>query len=287
MNLVWHNRSLKFRIGLLACSVMVAAMIGLAAVGGSSSGATAANAYEKAVLADSPLSYWRMDTQSGRSETDLGSLALNGTYSGSPRLNVAGAVSGDQAVTFASRSHQMMSGSDNNRYSYVNAKALTVECWARWAGAPAQTQYIVSKGSRSNFEWAILILPTGEIKAQVWKLDGATLASVSFGKPPPATYHQLVFTVLDREGTATVRTYLDGAETTHTATFKTSDAGNGTAKPLAGGRDDGAGSFDGQVDEYATYGSALSPARIKAHFNASDTRPAPDGHQPSRAAGSR
>jgi hypothetical protein len=274
MNLIWHNRSLKVRIGLLAGAVFVAAIIGLAIVGGSSSGATGANTYEKTVLADSPLSYWRMDVQSGTSETDLGSLALNGTYAGSPRLKVAGAVSGDQAVTFASPSHQMMSGSDSNRYSFVNAKALTVECWARWTAVPAETQYIVSKGSRSNFEWAILILPTGETKAQIWKLDGATLASVSFGDPSLTTYHHLVFTVLDTDGTATVRTYLDGAETTHTATFKASDARNGTAKPLAGGRGDGAGYFDGQVDEYAIYGTTLSAARISAHFNASGMRSA-------------
>lgn len=272
MNLIWHNRSLKLRIGFSACAVLVAAIIGLAIVSGSSSGATGGNAYEKAVLADSPLSYWRMDARGGTSERDLGSLALNGTYSGSPRLEAAGAVSGDQAVTFASPSHQTMSGSDSNLYSYANAKALTVECWARWTAAPAETQYIVSKGSRSNFEWAILILPTGETKAQVWKLDGATLASVSFGNPAPARYHHLVFTVSDAQGIATVRTYLDGAETTHIASFSTSDTGNGTAKPLAGGRGDGAGYFDGQVDEYAIYGTTLSAARISAHFNASGTR---------------
>ena len=59
------------------------------------------SAYRDTVLADHPISYWRLDETSGTTATDV-QLANTGAYVGSPTLGQPGAIVGDPdtAVSF-------------------------------------------------------------------------------------------------------------------------------------------------------------------------------------------
>jgi hypothetical protein len=87
--------------------------------------APAASAYSAAVLADSPLAYYRLGEASGTTMTDSSGNSRNGTYAGSPTLGAPGLVTGDSdtAVTFNGTSQQAQVAFG----SWMNTTALTLE----------------------------------------------------------------------------------------------------------------------------------------------------------------
>lgn len=113
------------------------------------------NAYSAAVLAASPLSYWRLDEGSGTVALDRGSLANNGTYSGGAvTLNsrpgvltndLAGAVS--LTPTLGGTTPNGMQATDPGGY---DTAAFSAEIWVNPTVLSAHSQGIFAKTVGGN-----------------------------------------------------------------------------------------------------------------------------------------
>lgn len=230
---------------------------------------SASDAYRAAVMADSPVAYWRLGEASGSTAADE-TGSYNGTYENTPTLSAAGAVTGNDAVT--------LNGTDE--YVSVAAapisgtlSAWTLECWAK--GAAQDGKYILSLGSSSSNNPVIAIASglavagqsTGNLRpfvrdnsnSNTWGIDGTEAYGTAFD----SAWHHLVLTY---DGT-TGKAYIDGSQ----VGSKNFSAPATTLNRTAIGallRASPALYFSGSIDEAAIYNIALSAARISAHYDA-------------------
>jgi hypothetical protein len=94
-----------------------------------------------------------------------------------------------------------------------------------------------------------------------FRIAGSSRIAISTAKvSDTTTWHHIAVTTT---GTS-VAIYLDGQDVTGKVTARTLAA---SAAPLRVGSD-GTSFFGGGVDELAVYGTALAPARVRAHFAA-------------------
>jgi hypothetical protein len=226
-------------------------------------------AYGNAVLADSPLTYYRMDAPSGTVEIDRGSLALDGTYINTPTLGVTGAVLQDTAVQFDRPSFELLQGHDHNGYSITTTGALTLECWVK-SSTVAPTgiaERIFGKVDNSQWEWLIERYDTGQHVCRIFTLANwfPVLCQVTFGSPTLNVWHHHVVTIQNAAGTCTVKAYLDKV-LTDTQTFSFASISNGVA-PIEIACAGNNYSFNGAIDEVAIYDHALTATRIGVHYD--------------------
>lgn len=245
--------------------------------GGGGGSGIGTSLYALTVASDLPVLWYRMNATSGVVEEDHGSLALPGTYVNSPTLNQPGALEDDPAVAFDRASSQQLNGVDNDAYS-ITAAGFTVEILARFdvaPVAPAQRIFTKFKSVGSQCEWALERFgTTGAYTFRVFPGSSTHLASASF--PPEritlGSFHHFVATVeRDVDGvTGILKAYLDGGLVdTETFTFA-SLLSNGTAKVVIGGSEEAGFNAIGTFDEAAIYSTALSAARVLAHYSALD-----------------
>ncbi len=216
------------------------------------------------VLADVPVGYWRLGESSGTTALD-GVRGRHGTYVNGPTLGVAGALNGDAntAVTFNGSSQYASVPYD----AALNPSQFSLEVWARPSGG-SQYRTVVSSledagGGTSWRGYWLGINPSNRWEAEVSQSGGSVTALTSPGTASTSTWTHLCLTY---DGT-TMRFYVDGllvgSQTTSyrqvLAVPLTIGAGmynGGTASEL----------FPGSVDEVTVYGSALSLARVQAHY---------------------
>jgi hypothetical protein len=226
-------------------------------------------AYGNAVLADNPLTYYRMDAPSGTVEIDRGSLALDGTYLNTPTLGVTGAVLQDTAVQFDRTSGELLRGHEHDGYSITTTGALTLECWVKSSTvAPSGVaERIFGKVDNSQWEWLIERYNTGQHVCRIYTLANwfPVLCEATFGNPTLNVWHHHVVTIQNTAGTCTVKTYLDKV-LTDTKTFSFASISNGVA-PIEIACAGNAFTFNGAIDEVAIYDHALTATRIGIHYD--------------------
>lgn len=213
--------------------------------------------YQAVVLADNPISYWRLGESSGTIATDVMGLH-NGTYVSSPTLGVAGAIVNDTntAVDFTgSQKYVNVAG-----YTTIPPTTITLEAWIN---AALFSDMVPAGWYTSQFNCCHLYLVNTDDVSFVCMNDAvpltiANVAGINTG------WHHIAAT---HDGTSG-RLYIDGALVAG-PTAMTAPSGTSTYPFKIGnyGNDYGAG-FTGKIDEPAVYGTALSVARILAHYNA-------------------
>ncbi|HET8905477.1 MAG TPA: LamG domain-containing protein, partial [Ktedonobacterales bacterium] len=224
------------------------------------------NSYASNVLADSPAHYYRLGEASGSlAAVDSSGNGQSLAYNGGPTLGAGGLLTGDTdtAVTFTSASSQYAAGIFTAGLP-SGAAAVSLECWMKFAANPASTQFLLNVGDRSvaTHSLALVLLSTGVVQLS----NGTTLlnsAALSTG-----TRHHLVGTY---DGT-NLRLYVDNVLVAGptAATNALAYTGNTITIGSQSGATPGA-YYDGQIDEAAVYGSALSAARVTAHWTAGTT----------------
>ena len=256
------RRGKRTTLLVLACLLAGSALAGVAWAAFSATATNSGNTlsasssfprcYGDAVLADNPTQYWRLDETSGTTATEsIG--GANGTYmnGAAPGQSGAFAETKNKAASFdgvddwVDIPDQSFSG-DFSAEFWVNLDTPGTGGSSNGNKDAAFGQEATGVGPDINFAGSKARLYTGSSDAII--ADEAVHAN---------TWEHYVIT---RSGT-TVRLYRNGVENAATGTW------SGTFNPKALGR--GAGGFlDGKLDDVALYSTALSAARVRAHYNA-------------------
>jgi len=243
-----------------------------------------ASVYAQAVLADTPVGYWRLDERTASSTTvqDLGSatptvlaggltgavMPRNGVAVGTPTREVPGTLSDDpnNAYTFDGSSQYVQIADADDWSVFRSGVPGSMECWFNPSTSPLTDQSPVAKGTTAAFEWSVL--RNGVVTSFVVRnAAGSSIANIALGSTAIGTWYHLVVTW---DGT-TARTYVNGvagATSTLSGTYTP-----GTGMLNIGRRADASQYFPGSVDEVAIYATQLSAARVLAHYNAGVNSP--------------
>src|ERR1019366_2445726 len=236
--------------------------------------------YQSTVLSQGPAGYWRLNetTQPAVVTTtaNKGSLGSteDGTYVGDPTRALTGPFAGSVAVGLDGTSQYI-----NAPYNaQLNTSSFSVELWVNPAQVPygGSVSYVACSAhlatTRSGWYMAQDNGSTfGAGSAFVVRLfnQNGTTPSTQLAAPVTKVAGSWYHIVLTYDGT-TATLYEDGvAVTNHAAAF----GGNVDAATTFGIRSDLAYFWPGQQAEVAMYSSALSAARVAAHYTAGTTAP--------------
>lgn len=214
--------------------------------------------YRQHVLNDSPLAYWRLGEASGIVAADASGNGNTGAYAGTVTLGETGAISGDGDTAFLPDG---ATGYMSLATSPVHSgAAMTVECWVKIDTSVSTQGTIIHHNVGAGAEGTFHLRRTAADKIFARIMAGAEKDYVSgvLGDG----WHHLVL-VVHGDGTASL--YIDGAyDGGVTAAGTTGSAG----ALRVGMQTDGSLPLGEHVDEVALYDTALSAARILAHYSA-------------------
>jgi len=213
--------------------------------------------YQSVVLADGPISYWRLGESSGTTAADM--MGVNpGTITGGVMLGAAGAIAND--------SNTAMRFNGSNNYVNVPHNAglnfktdLTLEAWANPAVLNSLDRMIVHKG---GYQYRIGLNSSNKWYGRVY-ISGSPFDVVA---PTTAAVGRWDYVALTRSG-STLTLYVNGVPV---ATGTASGSLVTTTNALAIGRKGSLSEayFNGAIDEVAVYNKALTASQIALHYSA-------------------
>lgn len=212
-------------------------------------------AYTSAVLADTPFCFYKFDEASGNPQDSSGNARHITSTDGSPTYQQAGPMTGGSFSIRSVNSHQF-----NRSPSSTSAtNNMTVEFWVKADVFLANDQRIWNVGNAST---GFSVFVDTDLTFQVKLSAGSgTAMSNSTGALSAAAFRHIVIT----RDAGTWKYYIDGS--LDTANAGTAAPANPTAQPMQWNQDFGAN--QGQyISNGAYYTTALSAARVLAHYNA-------------------
>lgn len=220
--------------------------------------------YPSAVLADSPQAYYRMDESSGTTLHDSSGNSQNGTLNATFTLGQTGALANDVDTAI------LFNGSTG--YAALPAGVtqganVTLECWFKLSNTTFGTfpRVIADDNAGSThhgIEFCIESGGGGFFANLGFNTSSNTVAYTGTSFTAGIWYHIAV----TYDGTTCIL-YLNGVNVASSTISKTLVAG-GFVYNIARNPGDSSDFFPGTVDEVSIYNTALSGARILAHYNA-------------------
>ena len=219
--------------------------------------------YAGTIVGDVPIGYWRLGEASGTFADQMGGPA--GAGLGGLTRHVTGALGGanDDGAVQTDGATGYVDIADRDAYSIATTGVLTVEFWNKPASS-GSTVVISKTGTSGNYEWAVIWDGSGYFLS-VWRLDGSSLASGSFGgNVAVGSWHHVVaeFNFTSQR----LRTWIDGVGPDDDLDPWAAAPGNGPGDVNIGRRGDGISYHPGAIDELALYNHTLSSAQVAAHF---------------------
>jgi hypothetical protein len=218
--------------------------------------------YVTAVLADSPVGYFRLDETIGDDAADV-TQGSSGTYVGNVSFALPGAFP-DSGTSVG------FDGSDAgvslaNRFDFTGTDAFSLEAWIRPTSFDGDYHEIGSRWhqpqARAGYTWFQSNDGVG-FERDMSGSNGALAAANGV-----FVVNEWAYVVATYDGT-TMTVYVDAVQrATMTSTFPTPDADLPTMIGAANGSPN-ATPFQGDIDEYAIYTGALSSDRVSAHYDA-------------------
>lgn len=225
-------------------------------------GVDLAAAYAAEVMADSPVAYWRLGEASGTTaEDETGSH--NGTYAGSPTLGATGIFAGDSAAGF-NGSTQYVS---KTGISISPVFPMTIEAWIKKSSF-TRSEVIAWAGRNGHTQWtANYIVVSALGMPSVSTANNNTFAAAASATACVTNQWHHVVGVF---ASATSRTiYVDGvSQGTNATNLAPSQIDSFLAGSPGQTSSPENSRLTGNVDEVAFYTTALSAARIAAHYSA-------------------
>lgn len=243
----------------------------------SACGSSRSDAYSKAVLANSPVAYFRLDQSSGPTMCDSSASANNGTYATGVNFGVTGAIAGDTAVGAGTPS--MGIGTGGPASGIVGDHSFTLEAWER--DGIVHNQSLVSMGQAGEGNVAglstwtsttgdgqpsqlVLDLYVGVENASTLPIWNTETVGVNLWDD---NWHYLAITY--SATTDKVTAFVDGQDLGSLTPVAAIDL-TASAIRLGYWVDDLLNpNFVGDEDEVAVYPTALTPQQIEAHYAAS------------------
>jgi Concanavalin A-like lectin/glucanases superfamily len=247
---------------------------GAGGTGGSGGGGavTLAQAYANAVMADNPIAYWRLDEPAGsRTALDSTGNGYNAVFESQLMVGVPGLLDGGLAVLVPdiSMSDIHLVGPVDLANIGTGGAHFSLEAWIRPNSTMGGTRGIFDDhvSLAGGVNWAInasgfLTLRFNE------NAFGESFVATGVELSPGTAYH--IVATFD----GTVRQYVNAVSAGFTVPTL---AITSNVPPVILGSTGGPGlssnAFDGVIDDFAIYATALMPARITAHYVAG-TQPA-------------
>lgn len=216
-------------------------------------------AYSAAVLADSPLAYWRLGEASGNFADSSGN-GRTATKAGTITHDVNSLLPSDKsnrAISLAGAG--WASGAAN-----VNPTAITLEAWVRFTSLATGPSIVYrDTGVAGNRIFQFRVESTGEIRLTIWTTGGGpfTASSATGVIAINTTYH-----VAATYNNANMIVYVN--KTAVKTQAQTGNLASGTGSYWFGADTAAGHAVSGTIDEVAIYPTALSSARISAHYDA-------------------
>lgn len=216
--------------------------------------------YRGEVLADNPLFYWRLGEPSGTTAADETGNGRAGTYVNTPTLGATGipGAAGDTAATFDPAQSEKVTIADA---AWMDVTNLTFECWVKVADMPNSSVNLLANRELAFQLRVVTGTGTASIDARVFGTDLIYVDLDTIASGVTVDDNQWHHIVLTHDG-STARIYIDGTQRGSAAL-----AYNVNASTWAIDAADPYG-LSMTVDEVAYYGTALSAARISAHYSA-------------------
>ncbi|HEX8794693.1 MAG TPA: LamG domain-containing protein [Polyangiaceae bacterium] len=221
----------------------------------------AGSVYAAAVLADTPLAYWRLgDAPTSGSCHDATGNGNDATVVGGVSLGVPGALlnDSDTAVHFDGSTAVLQAGS---KFDFAGTVPLTIELWAKPDMLNAGYGHLEGKmlynDAGQPYDGIYMYVHTGTtLGFERWGNGSIDLALSSTSVAVGSWWH-----IVGTYSSGVASLYVNGAlaDTGPTAVSVTANTVSFQMGDL----------FQGSLDEVALYGSALSAPRILAHYQAS------------------
>lgn len=217
--------------------------------------------YSSEVLADSPYLYWRFGEASGTSVADTSGNGRTGFCDAT--RGVAGLLTGDPnfAVSNDGTLNRIGTRSDT-----TDLTAFSIEAWVKQDSTNSGIRYVAGREDAGVSGIFRLMMNNRVPTVDIWSAAG-TNATVTGTALTAGTTHHLAATY---DGT-TLTLYVDGVSvgtpsTTVSGALRTVNTDfTVLASPSGSSR------FGGTIDEVAHYTTALSGARVAAHYSAGIT----------------
>jgi hypothetical protein len=220
------------------------------------------SAYDTEVTADAPSARWKLDEQSGTTLSDSTANSRTATLAAGTARPAA------PPLVFNGSSHTF----DGSSYFTVDASKsqltgpITVEAWIRPSQVVTQMAIVEKYDlAASGNGFALRVNGGGNVLFYVSNTSGGASVVSDRAIVANRTYH-----IVATANGSSIRVYINGALEGTTSTALTPTSGTASLKIGARG-DDAATRFSGQIDEVATYSSALSETRIAAHYQTGST----------------
>ena len=237
--------------------------------------------YYREVMSDNPVAYWRLGEPNGASIAIDEKGAYNGTYVGSPQGGVAGALAdGNTAASFpGGTSHTTTPHVDTGSAMatvFTGNNPRSIECWFKSPPTVAAGAIIAKANNAAGaalMSWSIRTQADGKLVLALWNTSSTTsywTVTTTNAVLTASTWAHIAVVVND-VNTRDALIYINGASVALTA-------GSAGTPPTAwsaaatnvwiGKEHFNATAFGiaGTIDEVAIYPSALSAARIIAHY---------------------
>ncbi len=236
--------------------------------------------YSQTVAADGPGAYWKLNETTGVTAADSSGNGHNGVYSGTFTLGAPGIVSSEMyaALSLGGTGQPTQVGSPPagagfvgaiNNFSPLNyASNFTVEGWVKLSAFPTEAYAVVAIGQNSNTSvggYQLAVSSTGKLQ---FIMTDVSIVGTSTGTLSLNAIHHVAVT-FDASGNWTF--YIDGAASGTGNSSTRFGSGQGGlflgctySTQFAQSND----WYGGVLAHVAVYPTALSAARIAAHYAA-------------------
>lgn len=215
--------------------------------------------YESVVLEDSPKQYLRLGEPSGTEAADASGNSLPGTYKGTPTLGAASLLPSDSNTAVTLGKAQYIERAHNALLNVGDT--FTFEAWIKLNSVGGGAEHCICfKQGTAGTTPKFVVNSEGKLLLRVPGFTNIVVGSSTLSTA--TTYH----VVAVKSGT-TRKAYLNAADDTGTVAERTCTNNTGA---LRWGSEGGEAeeNFDGVLDECAYYSTALSAARVEAHYKA-------------------
>lgn len=212
------------------------------------------------IMQDSPAGYWPLDETSGTTAFDRSGNGRNGTYTGAVTLNARDVLPGAKGPDFAGGYVSL--GDLAAWSSHAGASGvITLEAFVLGDSYAGGNETILSKRVMGSYEWTLY----GNLAGIMEAATGPMVASIFSGGLVVGRLHHVAYTY--NRATPLSILYLDGVELARQTSFSGNSSDTGASARIGGAGVDTA-PFDGGIAHAAIFPTALSAARIKAHYEA-------------------